>query len=64
MDLYIELNQDLRSGDCFVIDGQMYRVIYGVGDGVVCQGIDWDDRIQPVELKHDSVRRFMTSEDF
>lgn len=64
MDIYLESSQDLRYGDHFVIDGQMYRVVYGVGDGLVCQGIDWDDKIQPVELDYDSVKRIMTPEVF
>jgi hypothetical protein len=64
MDIYLESNQDLKYGDHFVIDGQMYRVVYGVGDGLVCQGIDWDTGIEPVQLQYGSIRRVMTSEDF
>jgi hypothetical protein len=64
MDIYLESSQDLKSGDHFVMDGQMYRVVYGVGDGIVCQGIDWNSNIDTVELKYGSIKRLMTSEDF
>lgn len=64
MDIYLESSQNLRSGDHFIIDGQMYRVVYGVGDGVVCQGINWNDDVEPVELNHGCIKRIMTSEDF